>query len=718
MVNISNFDEELSSVRQGVQSLQTSVNRLQSSIGSSYNNIKGRLRQLSNMWEATEMLRKVDRFLKSLSKLKAAYSDHTLTALDLNKAALPLFELEEMLRDQDLQGIDVVQSEVAFIKKTGSGLRSASKQQLTQAIQTRNQSQIGSSLQVFFNLESLQQVVHQIVEQNIHKSQQLMHKTFDLKNYTKKHATPGTISRPSNSTDQSAVKSQFLTSFNTMLEELHDLHVQIHQLDQVLVKKKDPLTLVGFESVVRKGDEPSVLGSYWIRFNKSFTKELQSVLRAPNSMIKNMLLEEYPYILKMLNEFVSQFKGLLPAATLDASASADPTEQALEWMRLTVSDLEREYLSGSYSRLSNRIQIILSKIQPPTSSNTDGSGITHQDAKLLSNILSQELNNSRNTDDDRLHAHTLRNVNKCIDLICADVENKIVRVPNQYRLEPNYNHNIFNAGLYYAINKIYDVVCVGHSGQHSLQSTKGVQQLARFLLQPFFEALQQTSGACLNRMFDPQALHDGSYLTDFESQLKNSKRILTVLFQQLKSVRSGTIISEALQDSARNLIHLFVRNISTSTVVNDDDGMLLIDHVARFERALSDSLWDVDQIDDWTSYKMIKGVKKLLYARYAVGMESSQQNQLIQDVVKGDLLNTVSVVNLIMYHRDASDHLTKLPHEMMGVSVQEYNKFLQDNHSSPKPIYKIQERCVNEIDEEKLNEKMKLVRDLITSNLA
>ena len=74
---------------------------------------------------------------------------------DLPKAAAAVHELEAILREADLSGIDLIDAELPFIRQSATAIREQATSLLRSGLAERSQAQIGSALQVFFNLGEL-----------------------------------------------------------------------------------------------------------------------------------------------------------------------------------------------------------------------------------------------------------------------------------------------------------------------------------------------------------------------------------------------------------------------------------------------------------------------------------------------------------------------------------------------------------------------------------
>lgn len=88
-----NLETDLATVKRSVESLQNSVGKLQSSLGTSYSNLNSRYKQLYNMFETTELMKKVYSFLSLVSKLKKGYNGYSSDQTNLLNVSLYIYEL-------------------------------------------------------------------------------------------------------------------------------------------------------------------------------------------------------------------------------------------------------------------------------------------------------------------------------------------------------------------------------------------------------------------------------------------------------------------------------------------------------------------------------------------------------------------------------------------------------------------------------------------------
>lgn len=96
-------------------------------ISQPYTIIESKLEELSETSEKLEILRKINQFLKLFNKLKANITD-------LPKASLYLFQIEKILENNSLRGIQIVDEEIDFLNKKSIEIKSETKQSLLNAI--------------------------------------------------------------------------------------------------------------------------------------------------------------------------------------------------------------------------------------------------------------------------------------------------------------------------------------------------------------------------------------------------------------------------------------------------------------------------------------------------------------------------------------------------------------------------------------------------------
>lgn len=107
-------ENSLADVVLSVETLQSAVRRIRAEISAPYEHIKGRTCQLRNIHSTVGMLRHLIHRIKLTQKLRAQMSAPP-SQLDLSKAAKLLTDIHAVDAEVDLTGIDVVDSDAAFL---------------------------------------------------------------------------------------------------------------------------------------------------------------------------------------------------------------------------------------------------------------------------------------------------------------------------------------------------------------------------------------------------------------------------------------------------------------------------------------------------------------------------------------------------------------------------------------------------------------------------
>ncbi|CAM9928466.1 unnamed protein product [Laminaria digitata] len=183
---VSELSRRTEEFRNGVRELRRSFMRVRREVSEPYEAVRLRTQQLKNLHSATRLLKRALRFLAALRRLRgqdealglgaggggsggggggggaaeaaaaaAAGRGGGADLRELSKAAQSLQELEGTLRDPKVAELEVVGRERPYVENCGAAVRRMSADHLARGLKALNQTDIGGSLQVFFNLECL-----------------------------------------------------------------------------------------------------------------------------------------------------------------------------------------------------------------------------------------------------------------------------------------------------------------------------------------------------------------------------------------------------------------------------------------------------------------------------------------------------------------------------------------------------------------------------------
>ncbi|KAF9558993.1 Conserved oligomeric Golgi complex subunit [Mortierella alpina] len=149
---IRELETVLETVKSGLKTLSNSMGRLSLKIKTPSEQIQTYTTQLERLQATSEMLRRVLRFLYLSKRLEMQMPGGEL---ELTQAALTLSEVDTLLQESDLEGIHVVDQEVQNLESVRGRIVDSADMMLQDGMNSQNQAQVGSALQVFYSLKRL-----------------------------------------------------------------------------------------------------------------------------------------------------------------------------------------------------------------------------------------------------------------------------------------------------------------------------------------------------------------------------------------------------------------------------------------------------------------------------------------------------------------------------------------------------------------------------------
>lgn len=169
--------------------------------------------------------------------------------LDLAKAAQFHSEILSLCNEYDLTGIDVVDEELRWVKESGDRLRNEAMKILERGMEGLNQAEVGTGLQVFYNLGELKVTVEQVIVKYKGMGAKNVSAALDMKAITGSSGSgfgPGGIR--GTGTPQigggAKAKEALWQRLGNCMDQLHSITVAVWHLQRVLSKKRDPFTHV------------------------------------------------------------------------------------------------------------------------------------------------------------------------------------------------------------------------------------------------------------------------------------------------------------------------------------------------------------------------------------------------------------------------------------------------------------------------------------------
>lgn len=169
--------------------------------------------------------------------------------LDLAKAAQLHNDILTLCEEYDLGGIDMVDEEINAVKEIGTKLRSEAMKVLEKGMEGLNQAEVGTGLQVFYNLGELRATVEQLVSKYKGMGVKSVSVALDMKAISAGGGGgfgPGGIrgSGTPHIGGSGKAREALWQRMGSCMDQLHSIVVAIWHLQRVLSKKRDPFTHV------------------------------------------------------------------------------------------------------------------------------------------------------------------------------------------------------------------------------------------------------------------------------------------------------------------------------------------------------------------------------------------------------------------------------------------------------------------------------------------
>mmetsp|Transcript_37273 Transcript_37273/g.105230 ORF Transcript_37273/g.105230 Transcript_37273/m.105230 type:complete len:762 (-) Transcript_37273:85-2370(-) len=318
--SINDLDGHLGDVREVVQALKGSVERVRGDVLSPFQSVKRRTVLLERMLAVNVLVRKLLRFLFDARKLRTQME---APAKDFSKAAHTLYELELVLQESSVERIDVLRAEVAWIRETGARVRRQADDDLRSGIKQSNQITLSVALQVFFNLRCLWPQLKRVLAEM-------------LDEFAQSPLPAG---------------SGFQQYLEVGLQLLMAQTQRIYLLDEQLRSKTDPLTHRTFAAALEDEGVGSLTGHFWTEATAIFKAKIARVLQDRAS--RRALVDLCPKVLHALTDALDKVNmasrgraQILRAAEREALYAA-------------VADLRNEFLAESVRRVTDPVGMML-----------------------------------------------------------------------------------------------------------------------------------------------------------------------------------------------------------------------------------------------------------------------------------------------------------------------------------------------------------------------
>ncbi|KAM8885049.1 conserved oligomeric Golgi complex subunit 5 isoform 1-T2 [Synchiropus picturatus] len=689
---IESLEGVLQMMQTRISALQAAVDRIRAKIVDPYNKIVARITQLARLQVACDLLRRIIRILYLSKRLQVQLQGGSR---EITKAAQSLNELDYLSQGVDLSGIEVIENDLLLISRARLEVENQAKRLLEQGTEIQNPTQVGTALQVFYNLGTLRETISSVVGGYRTTIQDNIASALDIKGLTQPtnpRGAPGRAMLPTPG-GSAAFRAALWTNLEKLMDQICAACRQVQHLQKVLMKKRDPVTHVCFIDEIIKDGQPDILYTFWNDVTNSLSEQFHKATEA-SSFLKQAFEGEYPKLLRLYNELwrrLQQYSDSLHGAltsgagmdiTLDISTSETDSldlfthgkqdynpEKAL---KDSLQRYEAAYLSKSLSRLFDPINLVfpMGGRNPPSNDELDS----------IIKTISSELNVA--AIDPNLALAVAKNAAKTVQLFCVKSEQLLCTQGDASQvigpLTEGQRRNIAVVNSLYRLQQAVAKIVSGLSAtppaaaEALSSSLEAVQVLMGNAVQPLLQSVSDSIEAIII------TLHQ----EDFSGQVSSPDKpdvpcslymkelqgfIARVMSDYFRHFQCVDFIYESCESIAQRAIELFVRHASLLRPLGEGGKMRLAADFAQMEMAVAPMCRRVSDLGK--PYRMLRSFRPLLF---------QTSNLICSSPAVGELI-PFSILLHFLFSRAPPE--LKSPHQRTEWSVARYSQWLDDHPS-------------------------------------
>ncbi|MED6136348.1 Conserved oligomeric Golgi complex subunit [Stylosanthes scabra] len=599
----------LSTLRSALSSLNSSVRRLRSELSDPHRSIASATEQLNNLHRTSELLQHSVRALRLSRKLRdlvAAAPDPE--KLDLAKAAQLHAEILSLCEEYDLAGIDAVDEELRWVKETGDMLRSEAMKVLERGMEGLNQAEVGTGLQVFYNLGELKVTVEQVINKYKGLGAKSVSTALDMKAISGSSGGRGGGFGPGgirgSGTPQigggAKAREALWQRLGNCMDQLHSIAVAVWHLQRVLSKKRDPFThVLLLDEVIQEGD-PMLTDRVWEAIAKAFASQMKSAFTASR---------------------------VLPAI------NSSGKEQIVS----SVEIFQNAFLAHCLGRLSDLVNSVF-----PMSSR--GSVPSKEQISRIISRIQEEIEAVQM--DARLTLLVLREIGKVLNLLAERAEYQISTGPESRQVSgPATQAQLKNFTLCQHLQDVHSRISSMLKGMPSIAaevlsaSLGTIYGVACDSVTALFQAMLDRLESCILQIHDQNfgvlgmdAAMDNNaspYMEELQKCILHFRsEFLSRLLPSRATTAAGTenICTRLVQRMASRVLVFFIRHASLVRPLSESGKLRMARDMAELELAVGQNLFPVEQLG--APYRALRAFRPLIF------LETSQfaSSPLLQDL--------------------------------------------------------------------------------------
>ncbi|KAK6279461.1 hypothetical protein POUND7_019728 [Theobroma cacao] len=646
--SLNNAELSLSTLRSSISSLQSSLRRVRSELSEPHNSILSKTVQLSNLHRTSELLSHSIRAIRLSKKLRdlMASCEAEPDKLDLAKAAQLHSDIFTLCEEYDLGGIDMVDEELNAVREIGNRLRSEAMKVLERGMEGLNQAEVGTGLQVFYNLGELRGTVEQLVNKYKGMGVKSVSVALDMKAISAGAGGggfgPGGIRGTGTPQIGGSGKAReaLWQRMGSCMDQLHSIVVAIWHLQRVLSKKRDPFThVLLLDEVIKEGD-PMLTDRVWEALVKAFAMQMKSAFTA-SSFVKEIFTNGYPKLFSMVENLLERIshdtdvKGVLPAVTSEGK----------DQMVAAIETFQTSFLASCLSRLSDLVNSVF-----PVSSR--GSVPSKEQISRILSRIQEEIEAVQL--DAQLTLLVLHEISKVLLLIAERAEYQISTGPEARQVSgPATPAQVKNFALCQHLQEIHARISSMITGLPTIAadvlspSLGVIYGVACDSVTSLFQAMIDRLESCILQIHDQNfaalgmdAAMDNNaspYMEELQKCILHFRNefLSRMLPSTANATTTGmeTICTRLVRSMASRVLILFIRHASLVRPLSESGKLRMARDMAELELAVGQNLFPVEQLG--APYRALRAFRPLIF------LETSQlgASPLLQDLPPSVILH-------------------------------------------------------------------------------
>ncbi|KAI7898782.1 Golgi transport complex subunit 5-domain-containing protein [Cokeromyces recurvatus] len=670
VTGIKGLEQVLNTIQSNIDKLNNSLKTLSLKIKTPYEQLSVYARELENLQETSEILRKLHRFILLKRRLD---SQLTISDRDVATAALTMHELDVIMAESDFEGIEVVDCELEFIERSRFHIEAEADTLLKEGIEGQNQAKMAVGLQVFYNLGQMTQRVQEVIKNMLNNLIQNMKDVVEISSNNEVNSPTMTSVRKVN--NMNGPSNQLTTTIwarmENLMKKMSDECIKVYSLEKVLEIKKDSLTQVSFlEEVSKTLDTTSLVSYFWRVLSSHFENELKTATKN-SKLLQTIFVGEYPKLLKLLHDFFSRVAIYNGTSLTDYSQ----TPEYVIMLR-SFHTFEKSFLAKSLKKMTD---IIISTFpvygtlsrSPPSRSNvlniTRVIGNELETASFEANLLQAVAENA-------VKALSMF-CNKCDNLLPSNDQPIYTTNTSNSNLNNYLNINIEMANTLYYMHqsiwkileeypdKVVDIVKKGADDCHKLMMKIG-NKLVSLIKKDAETVLLKIHQEDFSRHLKKDNLDTEADSSNYMKELARHVRYYHVTI--LHNLSCGAEPKSWAKQISKYILYVFIFQASIVCPLNEVGKLKLAGDMAELEFTISQFLSEygarMEEIGN--EYKALRAFRPLLFLDSA---------QLTAAHHTSGLSKLVLIHHLIV----RSQKRLPLPHTVYDLSRQEYMKWME-----------------------------------------